>query len=138
MTNENLSLDENKILQLKKILLEQKEDIQNSYSAIKDLAISSDETSDVVDSATSSSLHSDGFRFLNRRTSYLKKINNSLLKIKLGEFGICEECDGEISYRRLLARPTATLCIDCKEDSEHQEISRHKVSQSYGKSIAEI
>jgi hypothetical protein len=34
---------------------------------------------------------------------------------------VCEDCGEAISFRRLLARPVTTLCIDCKEQSEREE-----------------
>lgn len=61
------------------------------------------------------------FRLKARNAIYIKKINKSLQKIHDGSFGECEDCGGEISYNRLLARPTADLCIHCKEIEEKQE-----------------
>jgi DnaK suppressor protein len=59
---------------------------------------------------------------LQARQGYmLKKIDNALFKLKTGTYGICEECDGEIEFNRLKARPVATQCIVCKEAEERQE-----------------
>ena len=41
--------------------------------------------------------------------------------IDLGEYGYCEVCGVEIGIKRLEARPTATLCIDCKALDEIRE-----------------
>ena len=38
-----------------------------------------------------------------------------------GGIDVCEECGEQIAFRRLLARPVTTLCIDCKEQSEREE-----------------
>ena len=43
------------------------------------------------------------------------------MRLEDGTFGICEECNREISEKRLMARPTATLCIECKEKEEARE-----------------
>jgi DnaK suppressor protein len=51
----------------------------------------------------------------------IEKIKNSLEKLRTGEFGICEECGEEISEKRLMARPVAFLCIDCKRAEEKAE-----------------
>lgn len=59
-----------------------------------------------------------GMRLQSRNNIYLKKIKNSLDKIHEGTFGICEDCGCEISLTRLQARPTAELCILCKEEEE--------------------
>ena len=45
----------------------------------------------------------------------------ALIKIEEGNFGQCEECEEEISIKRLEARPETTLCIRCKEDQERAE-----------------
>jgi DnaK suppressor protein len=44
-----------------------------------------------------------------------------LAKIDSGEYGYCEKCGVEIGLSRLEARPTATLCIDCKTLDEIRE-----------------
>jgi len=61
------------------------------------------------------------FRLKARNAVYLKKVRKSLQKIDDGTFGECEECGAEISYNRLMARPTADLCIHCKELQEKEE-----------------
>lgn len=61
------------------------------------------------------------FRLKNRNDTYVKKIKEALNKIEEGHYGSCEDCGGEISFGRLQARPTAHLCIQCKEDQEKGE-----------------
>lgn len=60
-------------------------------------------------------------RLRDRERKLLKKIEEALLRIEDGTFGICKECGEEIDENRLRARPVATLCISCKEDQEHKE-----------------
>lgn len=57
----------------------------------------------------------------NREVSYLRKIEQALRRITDGSFGCCVDCGKDISIKRLEARPTAVLCIDCKELQEFQE-----------------
>jgi len=56
-----------------------------------------------------------------RERKLIKKIDESLARIESGEYGYCESCGVEIGLKRLEARPTATLCIDCKEIEERRE-----------------
>jgi DnaK suppressor protein len=56
-----------------------------------------------------------------RERKLIKKIDESLVLIENGEYGYCESCGVEIGLKRLEARPTATLCIDCKTLEEHRE-----------------
>jgi DnaK suppressor protein len=51
-----------------------------------------------------------------------EKIESTLKKIEDGVFGICEECGRPISEKRLMARPIARLCIQCKEKEEMAEM----------------
>ncbi len=50
-----------------------------------------------------------------------KKIEEALDRIKHKEYGHCAACGVEIGIRRLEARPTATLCIECKTLDEIRE-----------------
>src|SRR5476651_1628763 len=53
-------------------------------------------------------------RTRDRERKLLKKIEEALQLLNDKEYGFCEVCGVEIGLRRLEARPTATLCIDCK------------------------
>ena len=44
-----------------------------------------------------------------------------LVKLNNDEFGYCEQCGEEIGIKRLEARPTADLCVDCKALAEIKE-----------------
>ena len=56
-----------------------------------------------------------------RERKLLKKIDEMLAKIESGDYGYCDNCGVEIGLNRLEARPTATLCIDCKTLDEIRE-----------------
>lgn len=56
-----------------------------------------------------------------RERKLIKKIDETLAKINEGEYGYCNSCGVEIGLKRLEARPTATLCIDCKTLDEIRE-----------------
>lgn len=56
-----------------------------------------------------------------RERKLIKKIDETLRKIDHDDYGYCEACGVEIGLRRLEARPTATLCIDCKTLDELRE-----------------
>lgn len=61
-----------------------------------------------------------------RNITFLRKISEAKSKLLKGEFGTCEECGADIGKTRLLARPTAHLCINCKEEEEKIELQRMK------------
>jgi DnaK suppressor protein len=56
-----------------------------------------------------------------RERKLIKKIDETFSKIDTGDYGYCEKCGVEIGLRRLEARPTASLCIDCKTLDEIRE-----------------
>ena len=60
-------------------------------------------------------------RTRDRERKLLKKINETLEMIDEDDYGYCEACGVEIGIRRLEARPTATLCVDCKTLAELKE-----------------
>ncbi len=60
-------------------------------------------------------------RTRDRERKLLRKISKSLDRIASGDYGYCEACGVEIGLRRLEARPTAELCIDCKQLEEVKE-----------------
>jgi DnaK suppressor protein len=76
---------------------------------------------DPNDRATQESEFSLELRARDRERKLIKKIDEALKEIESGSYGFCESCGIEIGIRRLEARPTATLCIDCKTLDEIRE-----------------
>lgn len=60
-------------------------------------------------------------RTLEREKRLLDKIDQALERLAKGDYGWCEETGEPIGLRRLLLRPTATLCIEAKERQELRE-----------------
>jgi DnaK suppressor protein len=56
-----------------------------------------------------------------REGKLIKKIEETIARIDKQQYGYCENCGVEIGLKRLEARPTATLCIDCKTLAELRE-----------------
>ena len=95
---------------------------------------------DPLDEAAANVQASQELRFRNRENFYLKKISKALKRMEEGLYGLCDECGIEISFERLSARPTAEMCITCKEESELSEKNNffQKRSKSLGKTMAEL
>ena len=62
-----------------------------------------------------------------RNLLFLKKVEAAKAKILDGTYGICEDCGDDISQKRLIARPTACLCIGCQEAKESLE--KHNINK---------
>jgi DnaK suppressor protein len=56
-----------------------------------------------------------------RERKLIKKIEETIAHIDSGDYGYCSGCGIDIGIKRLEARPTATLCIDCKTLEEVRE-----------------
>lgn len=99
---------------------------------------SGDSGRDEVDSANDDILRRSELRFASRESLYLKKIVKTLELMDTDNYGACEDCGEGISLTRLKARPTSTMCIGCKEESERNELQSYKgrVSKSLGKSVS--
>ncbi|MFS6991948.1 RNA polymerase-binding protein DksA, partial [Escherichia coli] len=69
---------------------------------------------DPADRASQEEEFSLELRARDRERKLIKKIDETLQLIEDEEYGWCDSCGVEIGIRRLEARPTATLCIDCK------------------------
>lgn len=80
---------------------------------------------DPADRATQEEEFSLELRTRDRERKLIKKIEKTLELIENEDYGYCESCGVEIGIRRLEARPTATLCIDCKTLDEIREKQEH-------------
>ena len=76
---------------------------------------------DPADRASQEEEFSLELRTRDRERKLIKKIDQTLQRIEEDDYGFCDSCGIEIGIRRLEARPTATLCIDCKTLAEIKE-----------------
>jgi len=109
--------------QFRKILEEEKKKILHHLETLSE---SSEEeldngSGDSVDIASLEINQANLQKIGKRETYLLKKIDLALKKIDDGTYGECEMCGEPIAVARLMARPVAQLCIDCKTDQENQE-----------------
>ncbi|MBP9673758.1 MAG: TraR/DksA family transcriptional regulator [Bacteriovoracaceae bacterium] len=104
---------------------------------VDEFNIQTEDRSDQVDQANADFSAASQLRFKNREVFYARKVQKALERVAEKTYGLCEECEEPIKFERLLARPTAELCISCKEDAERNEGSSYmrKKSKSMGDSI---
>ena len=80
-----------------------------------------DTSSDVADIGAAEEQRQWQLRLLEREKKLLDKIDQALERLARGEYGWCAETGEPIGLKRLLLRPTATLCIEAKERQEQRE-----------------
>lgn len=94
------------------------EEVDRTVDHMKDDASNFPDPNDRASQETEFSIE---LRTRDRERKLLKKIRETLDMIDAHEYGFCESCGAEIGIRRLEARPTATLCIECKTLQEIRE-----------------
>jgi DnaK suppressor protein len=116
-------MTKDKLKKFKKIFEAQRSALLFSDKVVReDFNVNVDDRFDEVDQATTDMEQSMRMRLRNRESFYIKKVEEALARIEEGTFGECGECGEDIELRRLEARPTATLCIACKEEQERKEM----------------
>lgn len=118
-------LSQEQVIQLRAILRERAETLlDTSRQSLNDLTELKEVDADAVDQAANESDRGFSLRLADRDRLMLRKIRKALERIDEGEYSVCESCGESITFKRLLARPVATLCIDCKTTAEQQERRR--------------
>lgn len=108
----------------KKVLIAWKEAItEHNQTAKSQLRSDTEPMPDISDRASLEEEFALTLRSRDRERKLIAKINAALERIATEDFGYCEKCGVEIGLSRLQARPTAELCIDCKELEEKREKS---------------
>ncbi|MBS9777234.1 MAG: RNA polymerase-binding protein DksA [Gammaproteobacteria bacterium] len=115
-------MNEKQLTHFRTVLLQWKNAITKHNNDTK--AQLQSETSSLADISDRASLEEEfslTLRSRDRERRLISKIDSALVRIANEDFGYCEKCDVEIGLKRLEARPTAELCIDCKEIEEIRE-----------------
>jgi len=115
-------MNSKQLAHFKKMLQEMKrelsQDIDRTVHTMQDEATIFADPNDRASQESDMSLE---LRNRDRERKLIKKIDETISRIDAGEYGYCESCGVEIGLKRLEARPTATLCIDCKTLDELRE-----------------
>ena len=79
---------------------------------------------DSIDESMEEELFSTEMRLHDREKYLLGKIEKQLVRLANDSIDVCEDCGEKIAFKRLMARPVTTLCIDCKIEEEKKEKHR--------------
>lgn len=105
----------------RKRLLQQRAEVLARQAEVKDRLNQQESFADPADRATAEEEHWLDLRLRERESFLLRKIDESMRRMKDGEYGYCKVTGEPIGIPRLLARPTAEVCVDVKGQSEHIE-----------------
>jgi len=84
---------------------------------------------DSIDESMEEEIFSTEMRLHDREKYLLGKVDKQLARLKDGSIDVCEGCGEKIAFKRLMARPVTTLCIDCKEQNEREEAAVEQAGQ---------
>lgn len=125
ISKESAVLTEENKAYLKEMLMQNMfEFMEQIHKKVVDFSEIKERSFDYLDIASFEISDQISSRITQRQSNMIRKIKLALEKLNTGDYGICEECGEEISHQRLMARPMATLCIDCKRQEELMEERR--------------
>ena len=105
----------------RKLIAWKGEMLKESLDTIEGMKDQTRNIPDIADRASEETDRALELRTRDRQRKLVSKIDAALRRIEDGEYGYCDSCGVEIGLKRLEARPTATMCIDCKTLEEMRE-----------------
>jgi DnaK suppressor protein len=102
-------------------LLQMRSEVVDREVDVKERLHQRESFADPADRATAEEEHWLDLRLRERESLLLRKIDDALRRIRDREYGYCEVTGEPIGIPRLLARPTATVCVDVKGQNEQIE-----------------
>ncbi len=119
---EEIAMDRERLEYFREELHKKKEEIlAEAGKTLSDMTAQTGNVPDPNDRATIESGRNFELRIRQRESRLTAKIEEALVRIDDGTFGICQACGEPIGLKRLEARPVTTLCIDCKTLQENRE-----------------
>lgn len=120
----NDRLDDSQIQQLKRLLDDRYNELWNEIGAELDDSVKerflqvAGEAQDLEDRSFADLISDLNVSMMDKHVQETRDVNDALIRINKGTFGICEGCGQTIDFDRLLAYPTAIRCVDCQEAHE--------------------
>jgi DnaK suppressor protein len=116
-------VDKKKLEHFKNLLLKHRQQILNVglLNKSEDLHVSEEDLADEMDLASSLIQQQLTCTIRDREFVKLRRIDLALERVQEGSYGHCEECEEEISFKRLENQPWAELCITHAEEKEREE-----------------
>jgi len=114
-TDQKKALDKKTISRFKHILLKEREQIVGEVKQIVESSqeMGQDGIQDIGDEAANIYNKQVLLSLNENERMRLQEVDESLDRIENGTYGICEECGGPISLKRLEVRPVAKYCVPC-------------------------
>ena len=107
---------------MKKLLLEQRQELVKQVNQQVDVDTEGDETDEIQ----ANILIDLNNKLSTRNSAKLNQIEAALKRIEEGTYGVCQDCEDPIPEKRLLSNPYFQTCVSCAEEREAEEKQRKK------------
>ena len=110
---------------LSRMLTDRQAEIRNKLRSLRETLPA--EVSDVKDTEEQSMedfVRGMDYALMEMESETLRRIDEAILRLGGGTYGLCAECGGKIAEARLEALPFAVTCRDCQEQEEGQAAER--------------
>jgi DnaK suppressor protein len=105
-----------KTQEIKKLLLAKQGELSARQVSSEDIAI--EKTAEVFDEIQQNANRTLALYSLTQNWETASLVQEALERVERGTYGVCQECDEEISPKRLAALPWAKYCIRCQEQAD--------------------
>jgi DnaK suppressor protein len=120
MAKVKLDGERERYLLLKGILEDRRRDIHEKLRSLREsMPADTTEVTDPEEQSVNDFVQDVDLALMQMKSETLKKIDQALLRLEEGTYGVCQECEKEIAPARLRALPFAALCRDCQEATEN-------------------
>jgi DnaK suppressor protein len=118
-TKDKRNGERERYLLLKGILEDRRREIHVKLRSLRE-SIPSDttEVTDAEEQSVNDFVQDVDLALMQMKSETLKKIDQALMRLEEGTYGVCQECEAEIAPARLRALPFASLCRDCQAEAE--------------------
>jgi DnaK suppressor protein len=119
MAHKTRSRDHERYRLLKEMLRERRTEVQEKLRSLREsLPVEAGIVRDAEEQSVDDFVTEVDMALMQMKSQTLSKIDQAIARLDDGTYGLCQECDQEISAPRLQALPFAALCRRCQEDSE--------------------
>ncbi len=111
---------------LSQMLTDRQAEIRNKLRSLREVLPSAvTQVKDAEEQSMEEFVLGMDFALMEMESETLRKIDEALVRLQEGSYGVCTDCDEAISEARLKALPFASLCRDCQEQAEDAQAERN-------------
>ena len=119
MARKKRSVDKQRYRVLKEMLGDRRREVQEKLRSLREtLPVEAGVVRDAEEQSVDDFVTEVDMALMQMKSETLSRIDQAIARLDNGTYGLCQECDEEISAPRLKALPFAALCRDCQEDTE--------------------